>query len=242
MANYTKEKTDWLIENAPSAKSYKELTEGFNVVFHETKSIGAIYQKITKDLHINIASDKKANWYSAEEKQWLVENHPLYNDYNTITATFNTMFHKNKTVSSIRELCGKRLNLKSKSGIGGTTKFKPGNRKDQLPIGTIRKNKNGSTYIKVQDAYLALVSGYREPYWKPLQKKIYEDAYGEIPKGKMVIFLDCDRTNFDLSNLYCIDRRISAVLAKNQWYTCDRELTLTAIKWCELYFDLKNKK
>lgn len=85
------------------------------------------------------------------------------------------------------------------------------------------------------------MSGYQEPYWLPLQKKIWIDHYGKVPKGKMVIFLDGDRNNFDIDNLYCIDRKISAVMASNNWYTSSREHTLTAIKWCELYYAMKTK-
>ena len=73
----------------------------------------------------------------------------------------------------------------------------------------------------------------------PLQKKIYQDAYGEIEEGKMVCFLDGNAENFDIDNLYPIDRKISAVMSANQWWTKDREHTLTAIKWCELHYALK---
>ena len=85
-------------------------------------------------------------------------------------------------------------------------------------------------------------SGYKEPDWLPLQKKIYQDAFGTVPKGRMVIFLDCDKTNFSLDNLYCIDRKISAQLAKNHWFSTDRNITLAAIKYCELRQVLKEKE
>ena len=84
------------------------------------------------------------------------------------------------------------------------------------------------------------ISGYAEPYWIPIQKKIWQDHYGEVPEGKMVIFLDGDRENLDIENLYCIDRRISAIMAANKWYTNSRDHTLTAIKWCELHYAMKD--
>lgn len=65
------------------------------------------------------------------------------------------------------------------------------------------------------------------------------DHYGEVPDGKMVIFLDCNKENLDIGNLYCIDRKISAVLASNGWYSDNGELTLTAIKWCELFYAIE---
>lgn len=179
--------------------------------------------------------------YTEEQKQWLLDNFHIFVGYRELTNAFNEKFSTDRTESSLHDLCLKRLGLHSKYGIGGNTKFKDGNMKKQEPIGAIRKSKN-CTYIKVKDSYLAKSSGYSEPYWKPLQKKIYEDAYGEVPKGKMVIFLDTNKENFDLSNLYCIDRRISAILAKNKWYSANKELTLTAIKWAELMCAMKDGK
>lgn len=118
-------------------------------------------------------------------------------------------------------------------------KYEKKNEKEQCPIGTIRKTTNGVTYIKVKDSRLSFQSGYREPYWLPIQKKIWQDHYGEVPSGKIVIFLDGNHDNLDIENLYCIDRKISAVMAKNRWFTESREHTLTAIKWCELFYAMK---
>lgn len=74
-------------------------------------------------------------------------------------------------------------------------------------------------------------------------EKVWEDYYKkEVPKGKMVCFLDCNRDNIDISNLYCIDRKISAVMSKNKWWSKDKDRTLTAIKWCELYYALHGGK
>ena len=109
--------------------------------------------------------------------------------------------------------------------------------KEQLPIGSIRKSQTG-TYIKVMEVKNQHISGYAEPYWLPLQKKIYQDVYGEIAPGQMVCFLDGNSKNFDIDNLYCIDRKISVIMSRNHWWTSNRENTLTAIKWCELHYAL----
>ena len=78
--------------------------------------------------------------------------------------------------------------------------------------------------------------------WMPKHKYIYEQHYGKIPEGYFVIFLDNNQMNFDISNLYCVNRKIHAIMSKNKWYTNNKENTLTAIKWCELYYVLKNNK
>lgn len=152
-----------------------------------------------------------------------------------LAEAFNTQFGASVDRSSIHDICTKRLGLHRSTNTGRYG----GRAKEQLPIGTIRKSQTG-TYIKVQDVpEQAHISGYKEPYWMPLQKKIYQDAHGEIAPGKMVCFLDGNAENFALDNLYPIDRKISAIMSTNGWWTKDRDHTLTAIKWCELHYAMK---
>ena len=179
---------------------------------------------------------KNFHKYTEQEKQFCRENLQLFNCYEDFAKSFNNNFGLDISFERLRDLCNKRLKI----GIGKSkTCFQKGQRTRSLPIGTIRKTPSG-TYIKVADT-LTHFSGYKQPDWIPLQKKIYQDAFGEIPKDKMVIFLDCDKTNFSLNNLYCIDRKISVQLAANGWYSENKDVTLAAIKLCELQQALKNK-
>lgn len=173
--------------------------------------------------------------YTAKQEQWLRDNYHKFDSYDALTDAFNYTFGTTRKVSSIKEKCTKNLGLK---GMPNPTVYGVKD-KEQLPIGTIRKSQTG-TYIKVMDVpKKSQISGYKEPYWMPIQKKIYQDIHGEIAPGQMICFLDGNRDNLDIDNLYCIDRRISAVMSKNQWWTDSREHTLTAIKWCELFYILK---
>ena len=176
--------------------------------------------------------------YTPEQEQWLGNNYHLANSYDELTSLFNEKFASNRSKNSLIDKCTKRLGLK---GMPNPTVYGM-KKKEQLPIGTIRKSQVG-TYIKVTNVDgTKHISGYQEPYWLPLQKKIYQDSYGEIEPGKMVCFLDGNTDNFELNNLYAIDRRISAIMSKNRWWTDSKEHTLTAIKWCELFYALKELK
>ena len=177
----------------------------------------------------------KHTYFTPEQEDWLRENYHKCMSYDELTLAFNVIFGANRNKGMIKEKCTKRLGL---SGMPNLSKY--GNKpKEQLPIGTIRKAQT-ATYIKVLEVPQgSCFSGYDEPYWLPLQKKVYQDAYGEIMSGKMICFLDGNHENFDLNNLYCIDRRTSAIMSSNNWWTDSREHTLTAIKWCELYYVLK---
>lgn len=177
--------------------------------------------------------------FTPEQESWLKEHYHSASSYDELTERFNQVFQANRKKTAIREKCTKYLGL---LGLSQRTVWKTqyGNKeKEQLPIGTIRRSQV-ATYIKVKAVPpKSNISGYQEPYWLPLQKKVYQDAYGEIANGKMVCFLDGNTENFNLTNLYCIDRKISAVMSKNKWWKSDRDLTLTAIKWCELHYAIK---
>ena len=173
--------------------------------------------------------------YTSEQERWLIGNYHSYNTYKELADAFNTYFNEARTKDSVREKCLKRLGL---SGMPNPSKYGV-RKKEQLPIGSIRKTK-GRSFIKVLDSSDVGISGYQEPYWLPLQKKIYQDAFGEIGPGKMVCFLDQNYDNFELDNLYCVDRKISAIMAHNNWWTNSKEHTLAAIKWCELFYALKD--
>lgn len=177
----------------------------------------------------------KHTYFTTEQEQWLRENYRNAPTYQNLTLCFNEKFSTARSVSMIREKCIKRLGLK---GMQNPSKYGI-KQKEQLPVGTIRKSQN-ATYIKVKLAFNADMTGYQEPFWLPLQKKIYQDAYGEINPGFMVCFLDGNHENFSLDNLYPIDRKISAVMSKNGWWTDNKELTLAAIRWCELYYAIKS--
>lgn len=180
----------------------------------------------------------KKHRYSSEEKQFIRENLRKYDSYTDFCKVFNAHFGTNVTRSQLSDLCTKRLGFPIAKN---KTKFQKGHRDKELHIGTIRKTQNGSAYIKVKNT-LSHFSGYREPDWVPLQKKIWEDAYGTVPSGNMVCFLDCNRENYNLENLYCIDRKVSAILATNGWWSTNTDITLAGIKYAELLIALKEMK
>lgn len=236
-AFYSDRHKKWIENNKDKYNSYKDLTKDFNRVFKCEKSTNALQQFIIKNCGIHLCTEKTTAHYTEQQEKFLVENFYKCSGYTELTSLFNNEFGVFRSVSQISDKCSKQLKLK---GMRNKTRFANGNIKTQCPIGTVRKTRDGATYIKVLDSKYSYANGYREPWWIPIQKKIYQDKYGEVPKGKMVIFLDGNSENLLIENLYMIDRKISAILAKNGWYSKNAEQTLTAIKWCELYFALKS--
>lgn len=173
-------------------------------------------------------------YFTTEQEEWLRNHYYSVSSYRELTELFNKQFGTSRRKEQISDKCTKGLRL---TGMPNSTRYGK-KEKEQLPVGTIRKSQVG-TYIKVMEVRDRHISGYAEPYWLPLQKKIYQDVHGEIATGQMVCFLDGNPENFEIDNLYCIDRKILISMSQNRWWTSNRENTLTAIKWCELHFALK---
>lgn len=179
--------------------------------------------------------------YTKEQLLWIESNLNSYQTYIDMAKDFNSIFSESRTDQAISNTATKRLKLNKKFNSG---QYSEKNKKEELPLGSIRDCGNGTTYIKVKlvGNQRPKITGYQEPYWKPIQKKIYEDAYGEIKGNEMVIFLDCDNKNYSLENLYCIDRRISAIVAKNKWYSKNPDITLNGIMYAKLILKLSEEK
>lgn len=180
---------------------------------------------------------KDQHSFSEEEKQFLRDNIGKYT-YPQLTKYFNAHFMTNLKEHSISDVCIKRMGIKR----GKMVKF-PRGRKDfvyRCPVGT--ESRSGrDIFVKVSDDYSEGITPSKgsDPNWKRKQALIYEQAHGAIPDGRIIVFLNKDRNDFNINNLYCTTRRVSFMMAKNGWYSSDQELTLTAIKWCELFYALK---
>ena len=78
------------------------------------------------------------------------------------------------------------------------------------PIGTeSNPDKNGLVRIKINDKQ-----------WVYKARYIYEQYYGKIPKGYKVVFLNGDKTDYDISNL-------AIARGKDILYAYSKELTST---------------
>lgn len=78
--------------------------------------------------------------------------------------------------------------------------------------------------------------------WKYKQRLIYEQHYGKIPKNMMVIFLDGDKTNFDIKNLKAVTTRDYLYARNKHLLFNDSELTRTALMCGELFNKSKKEK
>lgn len=227
--------------------SYPDLTYAFNEKYGTSIGKSSIISLLRRrGIHKEVRMKAKyiyregAHVYTDEEREWIRDAVYIYDSYREITDSFNEQFNTSVKPQSIIDQVRKVLGLRLNKNVGcfKTGRDIPGTK----PIGS-EAVYNGYIFIKVNDVYhkgKTTSKQFREN-WKPKHVYIYEQAYGPLDSDKIVIFLDSNKRNFDLNNLYAIDRKISVIMAKNRWFTTSRERTLTAIKWCELYYTTHKK-
>jgi hypothetical protein len=96
------------------------------------------------------------------------------------------------------------------------TQFKKGNRPwNWRPVGSERINIYGYLEVKIRNPNK----------WKGKQLLIWEAANGKVPKGRVIIFADGDKSNLKLENLLLVSRSELAVMNHNGLISGNGELT-----------------
>ena len=198
------------------------------------------------------------NTYSVEQEEFLKANAPLLSR-KELTERFNEKFGTTKNVRAIKSWCNNRGYNSSSDGRfqDGNVSWQTGLSKDdfkshytdesfkrmtQNMIENRKTKKIGDEIIKDGEPYIIVSVDYNLPYDKrrqPKRRVVWEQLHGEIPKDHCIICLDGNPMNCEPSNLYCMPIQFRTVLAQNQWWFGNAELTLTAIKWCEHYYAIK---
>lgn len=97
----------------------------------------------------------------------------------------------------------------------------------------------GTEYVKSDGMILVKTAPDK---WKYKQRLIYENYYGvQLTSNDYIIFLDQDRTNFNISNLKRITRHESSVLANQKIFSKNPEITNLGIDVARLIIETKRK-
>lgn len=97
----------------------------------------------------------------------------------------------------------------------------PGNYR---PVGAERVSVDGYTEIKVKDPNK----------WKLKHRVVWEQHYGEIQQGSVVIFADGDKSNVAIENLILVTRNQLLTLNSNRLIKHDAELTKIGVNIANL--------
>lgn len=229
---YTDEEKEWLKENHCKYTTAKLLTDAFNEEFHLSLSTSAIRQQCINYLGLSFGC--LGVKYTKEEDEFILQNYGKYT-FKEISQMLFENFGRTTTWMGLRGHCYKTLGLTLDNPGKFAFKWR------QLPIGTERIFE-GYTWVKVSNNIGR--RGSHDAYklnWKLKHQIVWEDHHGRIPDGCQIIFLDGDKSNFNIDNLYCIDLSALGYLAGNKLWKVDRSLLPTAIKWAELKVVLSGK-
>ena len=189
-----------------------------------------------------------AHKWSDEEKDYLREITPGRH-YKEIVELMNSKFEYEFNIGQIKAAIARHKlntgftghfpkgNIPFNKGTKGLmkankTSYKKGNiPQNYKPVGTERITEDGYTEIKVKDPNV----------WKLKHRLIYEEHYGEITNGYVVMFLDRDKSNFDINNLILISRNQLKTLNQNDLIKDDPELTKSGIILADLLIKINEK-
>lgn len=218
---FTSAQIDWMKENHDPNESIGNFKDRFNLFFSENRSYAAIKQKMRK-----LSLKKEGASYSKEQDLWLSKNAPNLSVKET-AIKFNFVFAESRSAGALKVRCNKLLNVVHKNIKTG--KYKP--------IGSEITLKNGFVYVKISDYHSGNASFYRN--WKRKHLIVWEANRGKVPKGYTIVFLDRNHSNCSIDNLYIVDGRVLREMVKKKWFSENSEVTLAAIKWCELFYAIK---
>lgn len=198
--------------------------------------------------------------YTEEQERFLADNARMMSR-KALTEFFNLRFNTCKSEQAIKVWCNRRGYNSASTGRfeKGCETWQKGlkgeefkkhfteeslNRSLSKMHDACKTKKIGDEIIIDGEPWIVTSLEYGIKYSlrrKPKRRVVWERLYGEIPKDHCIICLDGDPMNCEPDNLYCLPIKYRAILSRNKWYFKDAQLTLAAIKWCELHFAIKEQ-
>lgn len=186
--------------------------------------------------------------YTPEERDF-IKNFAFGHSYKQIIEAINNKFGVELTQKQIGSYLKRHKIKTGRTGhfqkgcvpankgthIGGyePTQFKKG----QLPtgtkpVGTETVRKDGYIWVKVEMPNV----------WKQKHLLIWEKANGKVPKGHVIIFLDGNRGNTSLDNLFLIDRKTEVAMNRLRLQKTDKETTTAILNLARLQIKMAEAK
>lgn len=223
--NWTEEEFDWLKQNYKNDSKirWNKFTKEFNEHFNSDRTIQSLKYKINQ---IDNYKQTVHKW-AEEEKQWCIDNINNYS-YKDLRKEFEKKFNcklsSDKTIKAF--LYNKFKIVKSKE-----SRSKLHARTNISPIGTIKWTNNYGYIIKVSDIRGTKKNHHKLEHinWRPYKEYLWQQKYGEIPKGYTVIFKDGNKRNCVIDNLVILSSSSMASMACNGLWGKD-EITESAIE------------
>ena len=200
--------------------SAKEICSIINEKYGTNFSYTAIYNR-ARD--IKLSDSSLYHKWTNEQNEWLKENSSKYT-YSDLAKELNDKFNTNIGYYALKSHCSKTLKL-----ISGNPSAKGYRNGKSVPIGYERIGKNGRIVVKVSNLPTTRGMKDRGLNWMDKGRYVWEQHYGEIPKGYNIIYLDGNPLNCDISNLECASNDIQGCVTQ-LFKGCTPQLKRCAVK------------
>jgi hypothetical protein len=147
--------------------------------------------------------------YTLEQKQWLKDN--IGREPYSVTA------------KKFYDYFGIALRKKQISMFAWNNSLGIENHVYSHKLYTEKLMSDGYIYVKISNTEKDWKN------WKAKHRAVYEQAHGHIPKGHIIIFLDGNKRNFAIENLYAVTRAENIKLSQYGFISKNRDITLTGI-------------
>lgn len=131
---------------------------------------------------------------------------------------------------------GRTLSDETREKIRGTWFKKGGVAHNKVPVGT-EVFRDGYMLVKVKDG----PDLDQWDRWVAKHRLVWEQAHGPIPEGMMVVFLDGNTRNCELSNLALVSREENGIMNTKKLRSQNAEATKVAITVAKLNLAIKRK-
>lgn len=255
---YTDEQKQFIRDNCGSMTA-KDLTVLFNLQFNENRTKKGIHNQVLC-MGLKCIPEKVCKTIFTDEQQDFIRRHASSMSRLDLTELFNSMFKTEVPYNTIKNWCI-RQHLESPNGDGRFTsetspRWQAGLSKEEFRshysdesfdamTSTIRemnvKYHIGDEVIRHGIPHIVVNDDFGNGIDARLEKKaryVWKKHHGDIPDDCMIINLDGDPMNCDISNLRCMKKSYRAMFRHNGWWTASTIVKDTALMWCDLHYTL----
>lgn len=262
-APYTEEQIAFIRQHCAEMTA-AELVMLFNDTFHENRTKKGM-QEFIRSLGLKCVYTQNtwANRFTDEQKAFLFK-YGSQMSRTELTELFNQHFHENCPLNTIKGFCS-RHKISSPNGDGRFTAETSPRWQKGLSRAEFKEHYTGQSFKKMITPmiesnikynigdevirhglpYIVVNNCFGHGIDARLKSKdayVWEQHNGSIPQTHMLIHLDNDPMNCDISNLRCIPRKFRAFFRHNDWWNSSPEIKELAIKWCEFYYAIQSNQ
>lgn len=215
--DFTDDMWRWLEEHIQDM-NWNDLTRAFCKQFDVSISLKGLNRRCYQKGMLKYNREH----YTQEQIAWIGENVCNFT-FAELAKEFNRIYGTHSTQGAVTQIALKKGALRGENRFAHNVKA----------IGEEVTKHGNIVYVKIKDI------GGKTDMWRPKKDVIYQEHFGAIPEGYTVIHLDKNKSNFDIDNLYAVDKKVLATMNLNRWYGESREINITGIKVIEIERALK---